>query len=123
MWHSRVAACHDAMQLMHLVQKYRHRFCDEDGKPYGWVRCLREAADERREKILAAAAIGREVTDIMLLDHEYTELAFMQKKGHSYDKAHWLSNVRYPWQFEIEKEKLPHDKVREIIRDSLKSII
>lgn len=62
-------------------------------------------------------------TDIMLLNHEYTELAFMQKKGYTYRKAHWLADVRYPWEFEVSEKEWTHDTIRKTIRDSLNNIL
>lgn len=53
-WHKRVAACTDATQLMQLVDKYRARFSDEEGKPYPWVKDLHDFAKQQRYNILTA---------------------------------------------------------------------
>ena len=64
-------------------------------------------------------------TDILLLNHEYTEFAFMTKKGYTYEKAHWLSSLRYPWQFKIieDLENLNDDEIHQIVRDRLKDYL
>ena len=62
-------------------------------------------------------------TDIILLNHEYTELLFMQKKGYTYEKAHWLSNIRNPWQFLISERSYTNVQVREIVRQELKKYL
>lgn len=61
-------------------------------------------------------------TDIMLLNHEYVELSFMNKKGYNYEKAHWLANYRYPWQFII-KGGFTDEQVREIVKNQLKDLL
>lgn len=64
-------------------------------------------------------------TDILLLNHEYTEFAFMTKKGYTYEKAHWLSSLRYPWQFKVieDLENLNDDEIHQIVRDRLKDYL
>lgn len=64
-------------------------------------------------------------TDIMLLNHEYTELTFMRKKGYNYEKAHWLSNLRYPWQFHeySELKELTNGEIHKIVREQLKDYL
>lgn len=63
--------------------------------------------------------------DIMLLNHEYVELCFMNKKGYNYEKAHWLSDLRYPWEFKVyEKWRLLNDvEIHEIVRKQLKNYL
>lgn len=61
-------------------------------------------------------------TDILLLNHEYTELSFMNKKGYNYEKAHWLANYRYPWQFII-KGGFTDEQIREIVKNKLKDLL
>lgn len=64
-------------------------------------------------------------TDIMLLNHEYTELSFMAKKGYNYEKSHWLADLRYPWEFKVyEKWRLLNDvEIHEIVRKQLKNYL
>lgn len=64
-------------------------------------------------------------TDILLLNHEYTEFAFMTKKGYTYEKAHWLASLRYPWQFKVieDLEDLNDDEIHQIVRDRLKDYL
>ncbi len=61
----------------------------------------------------------------MLLNHEYVELCFMNKKGYNYEKAHWLSDLRYPWEFKVyEKWRLLNDvEIHEIVRKQLKNYL
>lgn len=63
--------------------------------------------------------------DILLLNHEYVELSFMTKKGYNYEKAHWLANLRYPWEFKAYKRwsKLNDVEIHEIIRKCLKGYL
>ena len=62
-------------------------------------------------------------TDIILLNHEYTELLFMQKKGYIYEKAHWLSNIWNPWQLLIDGRSYTNVQIREIVRQELKKYL
>ena len=57
--------------------------------------------------------------DIMLLNHEYVELSFMNKKGYNYEKAHALANMRYPWSLKEEHNDWNVDKIREKTREAL----
>lgn len=59
--------------------------------------------------------------DILLLNHEYVEALFMEKKGYSYEKAHLLANLRYPWQYK--KEGFSNDKIYKITRDEYKNYL
>lgn len=61
----------------------------------------------------------------MLLNHEYVELSFMNKKGYNYEKVHWLANLRYPWEFKAYKRwsKLNDVEIHEIIRKCLKGYL
>lgn len=43
-------------------------------------------------------------TDILLLRHELEELTLMKEKGYDYEKAHWTSNLKYPWQFKVDEK-------------------
>lgn len=57
--------------------------------------------------------------DIVLLNHEYVELSFMNKKGYNYEKAHALANMRYPWSLKEEHNDWNVDKIREKTREAL----
>lgn len=59
--------------------------------------------------------------DRMLLNHEYTELTFMLKKGYVYEVAHLYANVRYPWEYKKNLEKEYTDgEIRAIIKQLFK---
>lgn len=63
--------------------------------------------------------------DILLLNHEYVELLFMNKKGYYYHKAHLLSDLRYPWDLKTDKryKELNDVKIHEIVRKCLKDYL
>lgn len=63
--------------------------------------------------------------DILLLNHEYVELSFMNKKGYNYEKAHYLADLRYPWEFKIKEKykRLSDGKIYEIVRECIKDYL
>lgn len=64
-------------------------------------------------------------TDILLLNHEYTELSFMNKKGYNYEKSHLLANLRYPWDIKTDKRYKDLDDVdiHKIVRKCFKDYL
>lgn len=52
--------------------------------------------------------------DIMLLRHEKEELTLMENLGYSYDKAHLLANIKYPWEYKV-KYDWTDDKIQKTV--------
>lgn len=63
--------------------------------------------------------------DITLLNHEFEELTIVKDKGYAYKKAHYLADLKYPWDFLINPVyggKDVHD-IQKIVRELLKSYL
>ena len=52
--------------------------------------------------------------DIMLLRHKKEELTLMENLGYSYDKAHLLANIKYPWEYKV-KYDWTDDKIQKTV--------
>lgn len=66
-----------------------------------------------------------EETDILLLRHELEELTLMKEKGYSYEKAHWTSNLKYPWQFKVnpKQKEWSNDKILAEVKRQLNLLL
>lgn len=99
----------------HIFEDDKHLF--EDGSRGKFNEDARTAlAWQRLEQNKATK------NDILLLNHEYVELSFMNKKGYNYEKAHLLADVRYPWEYKIQGG-WTDDKIQKDIRERFKDLL
>ena len=63
--------------------------------------------------------------DVILLNHEVTEAKIMADTNCCYEKAHWQSNLQYPWQFKKDERwrQKSDDEIQQVVREQLKNYL
>lgn len=92
----RIARAVSEFSVEQIEQIRQHMFIKEQPRDGGLSR-FDAGFDEAQAWQRLTEGINIRPSDIVLLQHEYTELTVMAEKGYTYDEAHAIANKQFDW--------------------------